>query len=134
MGLDGIEVFSQFQARVKNAEKELVDFLKEAKRNGKKVCGLGASTKGNVLLQYFGIDANLLEAIGEVNDDKFGAYTPGSLIPLKSEEEVLLSNPDYLLVLPWHFRSFFLNLPSLRGMTLVFPLPNLEIVRIPDVK
>lgn len=130
MRLDGIEVFSQFQARVNNAEKELVDFLKEAKRNGKKVCGLGASTKGNVLLQYFGIDANLLEAIGEVNDDKFGAYTPGSLIPLKSEEEVLLSNPDYLLVLPWHFRRFFESSLKLKGRTLVFPLPKFEIVQL----
>lgn len=130
MGLDGVEVFSQFQDRVKNAGKELVDFLKQAKEDGKKVCGLGASTKGNVLLQYFGIDSNLLDAIGEVNEDKFGAYTPGTLIPLKSEEEILLSNPDYLLVLPWHFRNFFESLPKLKGRTLVFPLPKFQIVKL----
>jgi len=130
MGLDGIEVFSLFKDRVKSAGKELVDFLKQAKEDGKKVCGLGASTKGNVLLQYFGIDSSLLNAIGEVNEDKFGAYTPGTLIPLKSEEEILLSNPDYLLVLPWHFRGFFESSPKLKGRTLVFPLPKFEIVQL----
>jgi hypothetical protein len=48
------------------------------------------------------------------------------------EKEVLKSRPDYLLVLPWHFRNFFLNLPALKGATLVFPLPKLELVYIPD--
>ena len=92
--------------------------------------GLGASTKGNVLLQYCKIDESLIEKIGEVNEDKFGKWTPGSLIPIVSEEEALGLNPDYLLVLPWHFRPFFEKLPSLKGRTLVFPLPEFEIVTI----
>jgi len=105
-------------------------FLTTARQEGKRVCGLGASTKGNVLLQYFGIDEQLLFQIGEVNEDKFGSYTPGTLIPLVPEAQVLESNPDYLLVLPWHFRAFFESLPSMKGRTLVYPLPDFEIVRL----
>jgi NDP-4-keto-2,6-dideoxyhexose 3-C-methyltransferase len=90
----------------------------------------GASTKGNVLLQYYGIDENLLPAIGDVNEDKFGKFTPGSLIPIISEADVLKRKPDYLVVLPWHFRDFFLSNPKMKGLTLVFPLPELTIVEL----
>jgi NDP-4-keto-2,6-dideoxyhexose 3-C-methyltransferase len=130
LGLDGVEVFNDFKRRVDVARSALMDFLEEAKRAGKSVCGLGASTKGNVLLQYYGIDASLLREIGEVNEDKFGAFTPGTLIPLVSERQLLASDPDYLLVLPWHFRAFFESLPAMKGRTLVFPLPTFELVRV----
>jgi len=94
------------------------------------VDGLGASTKGNVLLQKYGINASHIKAIGEVNSDKFGAFTPSSLIPMMSEQEILAIDPDYLFVLPWHFRAFFESLPSLKGRKLVFPLPKFEIVQL----
>ena len=94
--------------------------------------GLGASTKGNVLLQHFHIDSSLLACVGEVNPDKFGCFTPGTLIPIVPEKQVLDANPDYLLVLPWHFRRFFEQQPSLAGRTLVFPLPRFEIVKLPS--
>ena len=87
----------------------LIDFLSKAKKENKSVYGLGASTKGNVLLQYCGITEKLLTAIGEVNEDKFGSYTPGTKIPLISESDILKNNPDYLLVLPWHYKEFFLS-------------------------
>jgi hypothetical protein len=130
MGLDGLTVWNDFRTRVDEARKALLHFLEEARRSRKRVCGLGASTKGNVLLQYFGIDERLLPVIGEVNEDKYGSFTPGTLIPLAPENEVLATNPDFLLVLPWHFRNFFLGLPKMRGRTLVFPLPRLEIVSV----
>lgn len=130
LGLDTTRAFDDFKIRVESARKELMGFLTKAKQEGKRVCGLGASTKGNVLLQYYGIDEQLLPQIGEVNEDKFGSYTPATMIPLVPETQVLESNPDYLLVLPWHFRSFFELLPSMRGRTLVFPLPSFEIVRL----
>ena len=130
MGLDTMEAFESFQVRVEEARSALMNFLKEAKVSGKRVCGLGASTKGNVLLQYYGIDSNLVESIGEVNSDKFGTFTPGTLIPLVSETELLKSNPDYFLVLPWHFRAFFESLPTMKGRTLVYPLPTFEIVTL----
>lgn len=129
-GLDDLATWEGFRRRVEDARRSLVAFLEEARSAGKRVCGLGASTKGNVLLQYFGIDSRLVEVIGEVNEDKFGAFTPGTLIPLVPENEVLASDPDYLLVLPWHFRNFFLGLSKLQGRTLVFPLPRLEVVTV----
>ncbi len=129
-GLDDPGTWDSFRRRVESARRDLMQFLEEARRAGKRVGGLGASTKGNVLLQYFGIDTELLGAIGEVNKDKFGAFTPGTLIPLVPEDELLASNPDFLLVLPWHFRDFFLQLPKLQGRTLIFPLPHFVLVQI----
>jgi NDP-4-keto-2,6-dideoxyhexose 3-C-methyltransferase len=128
--LEDDAVFEAFKDRVEESRKATMAFLEEAKATGKTVYGLGASTKGNVLLQDYGIDDTHLTAIGEVNDDKFGSYTPGSLIPIQSEAEVLALNPDYLFVLPWHFRPFFESLPSMKGRKLVFPLPTFEIVNL----
>jgi hypothetical protein len=108
---------------------DLRRFLKEAKRKKKTVYGLGASTKGNVILQYCGITPEDLPCIGEVNIDKLGYYTPGTQIPIVSEDELISRNPDYLLVLPWHFRKFFENCLKFKGCSLVFPLPELQIVR-----
>lgn len=130
LGLDTDAAFSDFKVRVDQARTALMSFLITAKAQGKTVYGLGASTKGNVLLQYYGIDEGLLPKIGEVNQDKYGAFTPGSLIPLVPEDEVIASDPDYLLVLPWHFRAFFESLPKLKGKKLVFPLPQFEIVQL----
>lgn len=130
LGLEDSNAYKAFFDRVKSAQSEFMTFLIEAKERGDTVSGLGASTKGNVLLQYYGITQDLIKEIGEVNGDKFGCYTPGTLIPLIDEQSVLDSNPDYLVVLPWHFRKFFLSLPSLKGRKLVFPLPNFEIVEV----
>lgn len=130
LGLDSTRAFDGFKIRVEEARIALMNFLIEAKQNGKRVCGLGASTKGNVLLQYYGIDDKLLTEIGEINEDKFGSFTPGTHIPLVSEKQLLASDPDYLLVLPWHFRAFFLSSPVMKGRNLVFPLPKFEIVQV----
>ncbi len=128
--LDGSEVYEAFKERVEESRRATMAFFEQARAEGKTVCGLGASTKGNVLLQEYGIDDSDIAVIGEVNEDKFGAFTPGSLIPLASEQEVLASDPDYLFVLPWHFRPFFESLPALKGRKLVFPLPKFEVVEL----
>jgi len=120
--------YDAFKARVSTEKDKFMRFLSDAKQAGQTVCGLGASTKGNVLLQYYGITKDLISQIGEVNEDKFGSFTPGTLIPLVSESDVLDNNPDYIVILPWHFREFFVNLPSLKGRKLVFPLPKFEII------
>lgn len=127
MGLNEERGIEDFRERVKREGEKLIDFLKTAKKEGKTVVGLGASTKGNVLLQYWNITTELLSAIGEVNQEKFGAYTPGTLIPLISEDELLKINPDYILILPWHFKKHFINSKKFSGRTLVFPLPELTI-------
>lgn len=122
-----LETYRAFAGRVEAVRAELRRFLSDAKRQGKRTCGLGASTKGNVILQYCGITPHELECIGEVNSDKFGCFTPGTYIPILPEDEVLAMQPDYVLVLPWHFRRFFEASPKFRGLRLVYPLPQLEI-------
>lgn len=124
--LDDLQTYIDFGRRVQQSKQELLAFLQQARAAGKKVAGLGASTKGNVILQYCGIDSSLLYAIGEVNRDKFGAYTPGTHIDIVDEQQILASKPDYVLVLPWHFRKFFESQPRYAGLNMVFPLPWLS--------
>lgn len=126
-GLSSLEPYKAFFNRIVESKESLQAFISKAKLEGKRICALGASTKGNVLLQYCGITSNDINAIGDVNPDKFGALTPGTWIPIEEEMKVLNSNPDYLLVLPWHFRDFFLQDPKFKSRNLVFPLPILEI-------
>jgi len=93
--------------------------------------GLGASTKGNVVLQYCGLTREDIPSIAEVNQDKFGRLTPGTHIPIMPETEALALQPDYFMVLPWHFRDHFVNRESEyigSGGKLLFPLPSIEIV------
>lgn len=126
-GVNALSSYEAFAERVAQSREALVAFLANAKREGKVVCGLGASTKGNVLLQYCGLTKDDISFIGEVNSDKFSAYTPGTLIPILSEDELIKRKPDYVIVLPWHFRNFFDSNPKLKDLALVYPLPELAI-------
>jgi hypothetical protein len=127
-GYDSLDPFIAFAKRTVLAKQALLQFLENAKKEGKTVAALGASTKGNVLLQYCGLNDEDLMCVGEVNEEKYGCYTPGTWINIISEKELLNKKPDYLLVLPWHFRSFFVSNPQFSGIKLVFPLPQLEVV------
>jgi NDP-4-keto-2,6-dideoxyhexose 3-C-methyltransferase len=126
-GLHTLQPYREFAQRVSASRDALLSFIANAKAAGKRVAALGASTKGNVLLQYCDLDASDLEAVGEVNVEKFGAFTPGSFIPIVPETELLSSGPDYLIVLPWHFRAFFEKSPAFKQHQLVYPLPELEV-------
>lgn len=126
MQLSTMKPFEEFCDRVELLKNELIEKLNLINQSGKTVYGLGASTKGNVLLQYYNLDSSHIKAIGEVNTDKFGKVTPGSLIPIEDENIILEKNPDYLLVLPWHFKSFFQNNSRFENTKLIFPLPALE--------
>jgi len=130
LNLKSSDIYNKFKERIKSQHEKLINLLKEINSSGKSIFGLGASTKGNVLLQYYNITADLLPAIAEVNPDKFGSYTPGTLIPLIDESELLAKKPDYLLVLPWHFKDFFINSKKFKGIKLVFPLPEVTIVEV----
>lgn len=126
--VDSLVPYEAFAARIECSRQTLKDFLAAARLAGERVFGLGASTKGNVMLQSCGLGPGHIVAIGEVNPDKFGALTPGSWIPIMNEKDVLAADPDYLLILPWHFREFMLRNPAYAGRRLVFPLPVLEVV------
>jgi hypothetical protein len=127
-GLDTLEPYRAFAQRVEQSRAELLAFLADARAQGKRVAVLGASTKGNVLLQYCGISTKDVACVGEVNAEKFGAYTPGTWLPIVDENDLLRDEPDYLIVLPWHFRKFFVANRKWKTAKLVFPLPQLELV------
>lgn len=127
-GLLGLQPFREFASRVEQSREILRAFVAQARVEGKRVAVLGASTKGNVLLQYCGLTQDDAYAVAEVNAEKFGCYTPGTWIPIMDEKAMLQDEPDYLIVLPWHFRKFFLGNRKWKKAKLVFPLPELEIV------
>jgi len=129
-GLDTLQPYKDFAGRVERTKQSLLEFISKARSEGKSVSVLGASTKGNVLLQYCGLTEAQIECVGEVNSEKFGCYTPGTWLPIVSEQDLLAMKPDYMLVLPWHFRKFFTENKKFTGMNLVFPLPEVEVVRL----
>ena len=131
MGLWNPAPFRQFEERVHRHRSDLQALIKAIKGSGASIMGYGASTKGNVMLQFCRITSEMVTAIGEVNPDKFGRVTPGTNIPIISEEEMHETRPDYLLVLPWHFREGIIKREAeylRRGGRLIFPLPEIEIV------
>jgi hypothetical protein len=128
--LANLEPYETFHRRAQRSRDEIRAFVAAANEKGERVFGIGASTKGNVVLQYCGFSSSDIPAIGDVNPDKFGSVTPGTWIPIRDEKEVLAANPDYLLVLPWHFRDFFLTSRAFKGRRLVFPLPELNVARV----
>jgi hypothetical protein len=130
-GLDTMALYTSFEEAVRRHKTELRELLEWEKRDGKRIFGYGASTKGNVMLQYCGIREDLVAYIAEVNEDKFGCFTPGTEIPIVSEKEALERRPDLILVLPWHFRANILKRAApifATGARLLFPLPKIEIV------
>lgn len=135
---DDLQVYEKFVQDIDNAKKELLDFLKSAHDEGKRVYGYGASTKGNVLLQYCNVTKDELIAIAEVNEDKFGHVTPGTNIPIVSEQFARENKPDYFLVLPWHFKDNILQKEQKymedSGCKFVFPLPRFEVVDYKDLQ
>src|SRR3989441_781441 len=131
LGLDTLRPFAEFRSRVLAHRHQLRAQLEDIRARGERVLGYGASTKGNVILQFAGIDRDLLPAIAEVNEDKFGCVTPGTWIPIIPEAEARLRKPDYFLVFPWHFRAGLIEREATylaAGGKLMFPLPSIEVV------
>jgi hypothetical protein len=123
--------FRDFERKVFDHRTQLLELIEAIVGSGKKVLGYGASTKGNVLLQFCGITDELLPAIAEVNEDKFGCFTPGTEIPIVSEVEAAAMRPDYYLVFPWHFKHAILERERnfrAQGGKFIFPLPEIAIV------
>jgi len=126
------QVWKDFELRVNLLRMKVTDFIRNANSEGKSVWGYGASTKGNTLLQYFQLDGQMIEAIAERNPDKFGLYTIGSNIPIRSEEDMRNAQPDYVLVMPWHFIGEFLERETeylKNGGAFIVPCPKFQIIR-----
>ena len=126
------EILNLFAANVASHKNDLQELVSALTKNYV-IWGLGASTKGNVLLQYCGLTNNEIDYIADVNPDKWNCFTPGSNIPICPEKEIFEKKPDYLLVLPWHFRVNLLSKSEQffnEGIRYIFPLPDIEIVSI----
>jgi len=132
LALDSDVPYRQFQERINVHRIELSQVLWDFKREGKRIHIYGASTKGNTILQWCGLDNRVIDYAAERNPDKFGAKTLGTDIPIISEADSRAMKPDFYLVLPWHFRQEFLEREKATlaaGTGLIFPLPTIEIVR-----
>ena len=124
-------IWKEFGQRLDKLKEETVSFIKQEKKRGKKIYGYGASTKGNTLLQHFGLDNTLIDAIAERSPYKFGLKTVGTNIPIISEDEMRKNKPDYLLILPWHFIDEFEKRENefiKSGGKLIVPCPKFRII------
>jgi hypothetical protein len=131
MGLDTPKPYRDFEERVFKHRKNLTDLVNALVADNKKIFAYGASTKGNVLLQFCGFTTAQIPYVAEVNESKFGSYTPGTNIPIISEKEAHAMKPDYFLVLPWHFKNSILEREKeyiANGGKFIFPLPEIEII------
>jgi hypothetical protein len=133
LNLSSPDTWNAFMKEIETLKINVVNFIKQAKKDGKKVWGYGASTKGNTLLQYFGLDHNMIDAIAERSSYKWGLKTVGTNIPIKSEADMREAQPDYLLVLPWHFISEFIEREKnylAKGGKFIVPCPNFQIIGV----
>jgi len=129
--LDTPKPYEEFALRIEEIKNRVMFFLKKEKAKGKTIGGCGASTRGNTLLQYFGITSDLITSISEANPDKWGRKTVGSLIPIISIDEMKEINPDYQFVLIWHLidglqdkeKEYIEN-----GGIFILPLPKFKLV------
>lgn len=132
LDLNSSETWDYFFNKVELLKHKVYDFIKDEKAKGKKIWAYGASTKGNTLLQYFGLDSNLIDGIAERSPNKWGLKTIGTNIPIYSESEMRKNNPDYLLVLPWHFINEFIIREEdflKNGGAFIVPCPEFKIIQ-----
>jgi GDPmannose 4,6-dehydratase len=123
------EDYLNFAKRIEENKLECVNFIKELSKQGKRVYGYGASTKGNTILQYYGLYKEDIKGIAEISQEKFGKYTVGTDIPILKEEDVK-KEADYFLVLPYAFKDSFIKKEHEwinKGGKFIFALPELEV-------
>jgi SAM-dependent methyltransferase len=131
LGLTEVAAYSEFAVWVERIKNDVLSFIRSEVAAGKKVFVYGASTKGNTVLQYYGLDATLIAGASERNADKWGKVTVGTHIPIVSEEDARAANPDYFLVLPWHFLREFQEREKaylLRGGRFIVPAPHFTLI------
>lgn len=129
-GYASIGVYSAFTEKVTATKRNLLEFLINAKRDGKKVVGYGAPGKGNTLLNYCGIRTDFLDFTVDRSPIKQGTFTPGTHIPILDPSEILAEKPDLVLILPWNLhREISENMAFIRewGGQFVVPIPEVRV-------
>lgn len=128
--------YKDFFTRIKKNKDACVEFIKQEVKKGKLIYGYGASTKGNTILQYYGLDNKMIEGIADKSPEKWGKYTVGTYIPIVDEKEAR-KKADYFLVLPWAFFETFYKRETEwleRGGKFIVPLPQCKVVGLNDKK
>ena len=131
LGLDKKFVYEEFASRVNKIKEETLNFLKNETENGKIIYGYGASTKGNTTLQFFDLNPSINKNISDLDPNKWNKKTIGTEIPIISEEQARKDNPDYFLILPWHFVDYFKSRESdyiKSGGKFIVALPNFKVI------
>jgi hypothetical protein len=129
-GVDTVAYYTSFETRVRETKLALLEFLLRARRAGQRVVGYGAPGKGNTLLNYCGIRADLLDFTVDRNPHKHGRFTPGTRIPIFPVEAIREARPDFVLILPWNLKSEIMDqLAYIRewGGRFVVPIPNVTV-------
>ena len=131
LNLRDASTYLNFFDKIETLKYDTVSFIEDVRSKGKTVWGYGASTKGNTLLQYFGLTSDHIDGIAERSESKFGLKTVGTNIPIYSEDVMRRANPDYMLVLPWHFISTFVHREKdylSSGGKFIVPCPTFEVI------
>jgi len=131
LGLDTAKPWLDFYDRINELKTQVAGFIRQAKSEGKTVWAYAASTKGNTLLQYFELDETIIDGIAERSTFKWGLKTVGTNIPIYSEDDMRKAQPDYLLILAWHFVQSFVDREKeflARGGKFIVPCPKFEII------
>jgi len=130
-GLDRIDTYAKFAEAVIDIKCELLDFLIEARRNGKSVVGYGAPAKGNTLLNYCGVGPELVAYTVDVSPHKQGRYLPGVQIPIRAPDHIFKTRPHHVLILPWNIKEEIMErMAAIRqwGGRFVTAIPKLTVL------
>ena len=130
-GFGSLATYAAFAEQVRRTKRDLLAFLIQAKREGKRICGYGAPGKGNTLLNYCGIGTDFIDFTVDRNPYKHGRFTPGMHIPIHPVEALDAARPDYILILPWNLkREIVAQLRHVAGWgaKLVLPIPTVTVI------
>jgi len=130
-GLDRLETYAAFEQQVRATKRDLLEFLIGARRDGKHVVAYGAPAKGNTLLNYCGVRADLLDYVVDLSPYKQGLYLPGTRLPIYPPDRIADTKPDYVLILPWNLRDEIIGqMAHVRdwGGRFVTPIPTARVL------
>lgn len=130
-GMLSAEYYSDFQRKTEQVKNNLLEFLLEAKRHGKRVAAYGAAAKGNTLMNFAGVRPDLISFVVDRNPAKQGKYMPGSRVPIVAEAVLREERPDYVVILPWNLRNEVMQqLDYVQGWggRLVTAVPALQVM------
>jgi hypothetical protein len=129
-GMRSLAYYTHFGEKVNSLKRKILQFLIQAKEQGKTIAGYGAPGKGNTLLNYCGIRADFIEYTVDRNPHKHGSFLPGTLIPIFHPDRIRETRPDYVFILPWNLRGEVMDQLEFIadwGGEFVVPIPELRV-------